>query len=88
MGLDHIRNEIEHMRRQIQRQRKVIQTLQRAGINTASAEALLQRMQDKVDGLCQERDRLVGESRRTAEGRRTYAGIGKVILGTPASRRV
>jgi hypothetical protein len=76
------------MRRQILRQRKEIQTLQRSGISTVSAEALLQRMQDKVDGLCQERDRLVGESRLTAEGRRTYAGTGKVILGTPASRRV
>jgi hypothetical protein len=53
-----------------------------------SAEALLQRMQDKVDGLCTERDRLVRESRLTAEGRRTYAGTGKVIIGTPAARRV
>ena len=70
MGLDHVRKEIEHMRRQILRQRKEIRTLQRARIDTASAEALLQRMQDKVDGLCQERDRLVGETRRTAEGRR------------------
>jgi hypothetical protein len=82
MGLDHVRNEIELMRRQIFRQRKEIQSLQRAGISTASAEALLQRMQDKVDGLCQERDRLVGE------GRRKYAGTDKVILGTPAARRV
>ena len=87
MGLDHVRNEIEHMRRQILRQRNEIQTLQRAGISTASAEALLQRMQDKVDGLCQERDRLVGESRLSQEGRRTYAGTTKVILGTPAARR-
>ncbi len=68
--------------------RKKVQTLQRAGISTVGAEALLQRMQDKVDGLCQERDRLVGESRMAAKGRRTYAGTDKVILGTPASRRV
>jgi hypothetical protein len=82
MGLDHIRLEIEHMRRQILRQRKEIQTLQREGISSMSAEALLQRMQDKVDGLCQERDRLVGE------GRRKYAGTDKVINGTPSTRRV
>ena len=81
MGLDHIRSEIEHMRRQILRQRKEIQTLQHSGISTVSAEALLQRMQDKVDGLCVERDRLVGESRRK------YAGTTKVINGTPAARR-
>lgn len=88
MDLDHVRNEIEHMRRQIQRQRKEIQALQRAGISTASAEALLQRMQDKVDGLCQEPDRLIGESRLATKGQRTYAGTGKVILGTPAARRI
>jgi hypothetical protein len=82
MGLDHIRLEIEHMRRQILRQRKEIQTLQREGISSTSAEALLQRMQDKVDGLCVERDRLVGE------GRRKYPGTDKVINGTPAARRV
>jgi hypothetical protein len=86
MGLDHTRNEIEHMRRQILRQRKEIQTLHRAGISTVTADALLQRMQDKVDGLCVERDRLVGENRLA--GRRKYAGTDKVILGTPAARRV
>jgi hypothetical protein len=82
MGLDHVRNEIEHMRRQILRQRKEIQTLQRAGIATVAAEALLQRMQDKVDDLCRERERLVGESRRK------YPGTDKVINGTPGTRRV
>jgi hypothetical protein len=86
MGLDHIRNEIEHMRRQILRQRKEIQTLQRAGISTVAADALLQRMQAKVDGLCVERDRLVGENRLA--GRRNYDDSDKVILGTPAARRV
>jgi hypothetical protein len=40
MQLPQIRAEIEHMRRQIHRQRKDIQALQRAGINTVSAEAL------------------------------------------------
>jgi hypothetical protein len=86
MDLDHVRNEIELMRRQILRQRKEIQSLQRAGISTVSADALLQRMQEKVDGLCLERDRLVGENRLA--DRRKYAGTDKVILGTPAARRV
>jgi hypothetical protein len=35
--------------------------LQRAGIATASAEFLLQRMLDKIDSLCAERDRLKAE---------------------------
>lgn len=41
MGLDHIRSELERMRVQVGRQRKEILNLQRAGISTASAEALL-----------------------------------------------
>jgi hypothetical protein len=82
MALDAIRNEIEHMRRQIARQQKDIRALRRAGISAGSAEALLARMQEKVDGLCAERDRLQGDERRR------YAGSGKVIIGTPASRRM
>jgi hypothetical protein len=83
MGVEHIRSEIEHMRLQIRRQRSDILRLQRAGIDIASAKALLARMQDKVDGLCAERERLVGEDRLK---RPTYAS-GKVING-PAARRV
>jgi hypothetical protein len=75
-----IRNEIEHMRRQILRQRKEIRDLQRAGISTKSAEELLTRMLAKVDGLCSERDRLIGEQRRK------YPGTNKVING-PIERR-
>ena len=56
MGLDHIRSEIEYMRLQVCRQRREILLLQRAGISTASADALLQRMLDKIDSLCTERD--------------------------------
>ena len=56
--LDFVRNEVERMRTQIGRQRKEILQLRRAGIPTASAEALLQRMLDKVDALCAERERL------------------------------
>ena len=58
MRLDHLRSEIEHMRVQVGRQRREIQQLQRAAIPTASAELLLQRMLDKIDGPCIERDRL------------------------------
>ncbi len=58
MGLDHIRSEIAFMRVQVSRQRREALQLQRAGISTVSAEALLQRMLDKIDVLCTERDRL------------------------------
>jgi hypothetical protein len=61
MQLDTIRSEIERMRAQVSRQRKEILQLQRAGIPTASAEALLQRMLDRIDALCIERDRLKKE---------------------------
>jgi hypothetical protein len=61
MGIEHVRSEIEHMRRQVARQRGEIRQLQRAGIPTTSAEALLERMLNKIDGLCAERDRLKRE---------------------------
>jgi len=80
MGLDAIRKEIELMRRRISRQRNEIRDLQRAGISTRSAEELLSRMLAKVDGLCGERDRLIGEQRRK------YPGTNKVING-PTERR-
>jgi hypothetical protein len=60
MQLDQIRTEIERMRSQVQRQRGEIRQLQRAGISTTSAEALLERMLNGVDQLCAERDRLKG----------------------------
>ena len=69
MGLNHVRSEIEHMRVQVGRQRKEILQLQRAGISTASAELLLQRMQAKVEGLCEERDRLKKEESGPMKGR-------------------
>ena len=56
--IDHIRAEIERMRAQVHRQRGEIRQLQRAGIPMASAEVLLDRMLNKIDGLCAERDRL------------------------------
>jgi hypothetical protein len=75
MDLAFIREDIEQRRRQIARQRKEMLDLQRAGINTKPAEELLARMLAKVDELCAERDRLVGESRRK------YDGKDKFILG-------
>jgi hypothetical protein len=68
MQLETLRGEIERMRAQVGRQRKEILQLQRAGISTTSADALLQRMLDKIDGLCIERDRLKKEL-PLAEGR-------------------
>jgi hypothetical protein len=75
VDLEHIRTDIERMRQQIARQRKDIQSLQRAGISTVVAEALLARMQATVDTLCAERDKLVGEQRIR------YPGTNKVIKG-------
>jgi hypothetical protein len=75
MNLEQIRAEIERMRYQISRQRKEIQSLQRAGISTLPAEALLARMQATVDNLCAQRDKLVGEQRIR------YPGTNKVIKG-------
>jgi hypothetical protein len=68
-SLELIRSEIEHMRAQVSRQRKEILQLQRAGIPTTSAKALLQRMLDKIDRLCAERDRLKAELPKS-KGRR------------------
>ena len=61
MQLDHLRAEIERMRTQVHRQRGEIRQLQRAGISTASAEALLERMLTNIDGMCVERDKLKKE---------------------------
>jgi hypothetical protein len=67
--IDHIRAEVEHMRVQVYRLRGEIRQLQRAGIPTASAEALLNRMLNKIDGLCAERDRLKKEQPSPFKGR-------------------
>jgi hypothetical protein len=58
MQLDQLRAEIERMRTQVQRQRGEIRQLQRAGISTVSAEALLERMLTNIDGMCVEREKL------------------------------
>lgn len=56
--IEFIRGEIQRMRAQVSRQRSEIRQLQRANIPTASAELLLQRMLDKIEALCAERDKL------------------------------
>ncbi|MGY4295148.1 hypothetical protein ACVWXN_003243 [Bradyrhizobium sp. i1.4.4] len=73
--INYIRGEIERMRAQVGRQRKEILQLQRAGIGTASAEALLSRMEAKIQDLCAQRDELkMGEpgpnARRVLGGRK------------------
>ena len=69
MGIEQVRAEIDRMRVQVGRQRKDILQLQRAGISTASAELLLQRMLTKVDELCAERDRLRKEQGGPVKGK-------------------
>jgi hypothetical protein len=69
MGIEHVRSEIEQMRVQLLRQRREILQLQRAGISTAAAELLLGRMQAKIEGLCDERDRLKKEEGGSTKGR-------------------
>ena len=59
--INFIRGEIEHKRRQVLRLRGEIRELQYSGISSVSAEALLDRMLDKIDDLCAERDRLKQE---------------------------
>ena len=59
--IEFIRGEIERMRYQVQRQRGEIRQLLRAGIPSTSAETLLDRMLNKIDDLCAERDRLKKE---------------------------
>jgi hypothetical protein len=56
-----IRADIEHTRRQADRLRAEIRQLQRSGISNASAEVLLDRMFNKIENLCAERDRLKQE---------------------------
>ena len=67
--IEYVRAEIERMRIQVHRQRGEISQLQRAGIPTASAEALLDRMLNKIDGRCAERDRLKKEQPGPTKGK-------------------
>jgi hypothetical protein len=65
--INFVRAEIERMRVQVARQRKEILALQKAGINSLPAEALLARMLSNIDNMCAERDRLKRE--QPAKGR-------------------
>jgi hypothetical protein len=56
--IEFIRAEIERTRLQVLRHRNWIMQLQRDGLPTTSAEALLQRLLNKSDDLCAERNRL------------------------------
>jgi hypothetical protein len=67
--LDYLRNEIERMRVQVHRQRGEIRQLQRAGISTGLAEALLDRMLNKIDEMCTERDQLKKEQPNPMKGK-------------------
>jgi hypothetical protein len=69
MQLDQLRADIERMRSQVQRQRGEIRQLQRAGIPTSSADALLERMLTKIDTMCAERDRLKREQAGPTKGK-------------------
>ena len=69
MQLEFVRSEIERMRVQVLRQRGEIRQLQRAGIPTASAEALLEKMLNKIDEMCAERDRLKKEQPDPMKGK-------------------
>jgi hypothetical protein len=57
------------MRVQVHRQRGQIRQLQKAGIPTASAEVLLDRMLNNIDGLCVERDRLKRQQPGPSKGK-------------------
>jgi hypothetical protein len=72
-NIEYMRAEIERMRTQVHRQRGEIRQLQRAGIPTTSAEALLDRMLNNIDALCAERDRLKKEL--------PHPSLGKVLGG-------
>jgi hypothetical protein len=67
--IDFIRGEIERMRVQVGRQRKEILQLHRAGIGSASAEALLSRMLAKIDDLCAQRDAMKNAEPHHSTGR-------------------
>ena len=68
--MEFIEAEIERMRCQVLRQRNEILQLQRAGISTTSAEALLGRMLKKTAELRAERNSLKKEQPRKMLGRR------------------
>jgi hypothetical protein len=69
--IEFVRGEIARLRLQVLLQRREITQLQGAGIPSASAEALLERMLNKIADLCAERDRLKQKQPRALRGRRS-----------------
>ena len=61
--IEFIRGEIERMRRRVPRQRSEIRQLQRVGTPSTLAEALLDRMLNKIDDLRAESKRLKHQPR-------------------------
>jgi hypothetical protein len=59
--IEFIRAENERTRLQVLRHRYCVMQLQRDGISSTSAEALLRRLLNKIDDLIDERDRLKRE---------------------------
>ena len=70
--IEFIKAEILRTRLQVLRHRNEIMQLQRDGLPTTSAEALLQRLLNNIDDLCAERNRLRREQQhpRRKVGRR------------------
>ena len=68
--IEFVRGEIVRLRLQVLLQRREIAQLQRAGIPSTSAEALLDRMLNKIDNLCAQRDRFKQEQPKALRGRR------------------
>jgi hypothetical protein len=68
-NLNQIRAEIERMRTQVHRERREILQLQRSGINSLPAEALLARMLSSIDNMCAERERLRKEQGSPVKGK-------------------
>jgi hypothetical protein len=83
--IDFIRGEIQRTRLQVLRHRNEIMQLQRAGVSSTSAEALLDRMLTKIDDLCDERDRLKREQQhpRRKRGRHWWSGSTTSANPTP-----
>jgi hypothetical protein len=68
--IEFVRGEIARLRLQVLLQRREIAQLQRAGIPSTSAEALLDRMLNKIDDLCAQRDGRKQEQPKALRGRR------------------
>lgn len=56
--LDRIRNEIDHLRVQVGRHRREVSRLRHSGIDVGATEALIGKIQAKIQELCSERDAL------------------------------